>query len=154
MAMNRKVLLEGLFLLIISFVALAESVHLVYDIDPHAVYDTLGPGYYILFLSIALMVTGALHIVVNYKKGVARAKVEVDRTLRKRMIGVLLALALYTLTIDYFGYFIPTVVFFLLEFWIVGIKSPQNIILSICLTVIYYVVFIKYCDMVFPTGIF
>ena len=93
--MKKRVLIEGILLLVISFIGLAESIHLVSDIDPHTVYDVLGPGYYILFVSLALMVTGILHIVVNYGKGVAPAKVAVDMELRKRMIGMILALALY-----------------------------------------------------------
>ena len=153
--MKKRVLIEGILLLVISFVGLAEAIHLVSDKDPYTVYDVLGPGYYILFLSLALMVTGILHIVVNYRKGIAAAKVEVDMGLRKRMIGMILALALYTLVINFFGYLTSTVLFFLLEFRIVGIKSWRtNIILTIVLTAIYYVVFIKYCDMVFPRGIF
>ena len=153
--MNKKVLIEGALLLVISFIGLAESIHLVADIDPHTVYDTLGPGYYILFLSLALMVTGALHIVVNYGEGPAAAKVEVNMELRKRMIGMILALALYTLAISYVGYLISTVLFFLLEFRIVGIKSWRtSIILTLVLTTVYYIVFVKYCEMVFPRGLF
>jgi putative tricarboxylic transport membrane protein len=153
--MKKTIWIEGIILLVIGFVGLAESIHLVSDIDPHAVYDTLGPGYYILFLSLALMVTGALHIVVNYGKGRAAAKVEVNMELRKRMIGMILALALYTLVISYAGYLVSTVLFFLLEFRIVGIKSWRaNILLTVVLTAVYYVVFVQYCSMVFPRGIF
>jgi hypothetical protein len=153
--MKKRVLIEGILLLVISFVGLAESIRLVSDIDPHTVYDVLGPGYYILFISLALMVTGILHIVVNYGKGVAPTKVVVDMELRKRMIGMILALGLYTLAINFLGYLVSTVVFFLLEFMIVGVKSWRtNIILTIALTAVYYIVFIKYCDMVFPRGIF
>jgi putative tricarboxylic transport membrane protein len=153
-AMKKSVLMEGMFLLVISFIGLAESIHLVYDIDPNAIYDTLGPGYYILFLSIALMITGVLHIVINYRKQVAALKVEVNKELRRRMIGILLVLALYAVAIDFIGYLISTVSFFILEFRMVGIKSWQtNIILSIFLTLGYYVVFIKYCEMVFPKGV-
>jgi hypothetical protein len=154
-AMKKSVLMEGIFLLVISFFGLAESIHLVYDIDPNAIYDTLGPGYYILFLSIALMVTGVLHIVINYRKGVATPKVEVNKELRKRMIGILLVLGLYAVAIEFIGYLISTVSFFILEFRMVGIKSWQtNIILSVILAAGYYVIFIKYCDMVFPKGVF
>ena len=153
--MKRRVLTEGILLLVISFVGLAESLRLVSVRDPHTVYDTLGPGYYILFLSLALMAAGALHIAVNYRKRIAVTKLEVDRGLRKRMIGMILTLALYTLAINFFGYLVSTVLFFLLEFRIVGIKSWRaNILLTTVLTAAYYVVFIQYCNMVFPRGIF
>lgn len=155
MTLKRTVLIEGIFLLVLSFVALGEAIHLISTVDPHAVIDAVGPGYYILFLGLALMATGTLHLIVNYGKGVAAAKVEVDMDLRKRMISMVLTLALYIFIIDFLGYLISTVIFFLLEFRVVGIKSWRSgIILSIVLTAVCYIVFVKYCNIVFPRGIF
>ena len=51
MTMKRTVLIEGMMLLVLSFVGLGEAIRLISDIDPHTVYDALGPGYYILFLA-------------------------------------------------------------------------------------------------------
>lgn len=144
-------------LLGIGFVGLFEAVRLISNIDPHAVSDAIGPGYYILFISVGLMLLGALHLVVNRNqgKGVKVTKAEVDKGLRKRMIGMILGLAFYTLAIGYVGYLVSTVIFFLLEFWVVGIKSWRtNILLTVLLTTVYYIVFIKYCNLVFPRGIF
>jgi putative tricarboxylic transport membrane protein len=153
--MKKKILIEGILFSGIGFVGLVEALRLVSETNPHAVSDAIGPGYYILFLSLALMAVGALHIVANYGKGVAAAKAEVDKGLRKRMIGMILGLAFYTLAIGYVGYLVSTVLFFLLEFWIVGIKSWRtNILLTVVLAAAYYIIFVKYCDMVFPRGIF
>jgi hypothetical protein len=149
------VLIEGILLLVIGFIGLAEAIRLVTDIDPHTVYDVLGPGYYILFLSLALMVTGALHIAVNYRKGSSEVKVEVDIGLRRRMMFMILGLVIYTWIINFLGYPLSTFFFFLFEFRVVGIKSWRtNIFLTIALTTAYHLVFIKYGNMVFPRGIF
>jgi hypothetical protein len=153
--MKRTVLIEGIFLLVLSFVALGESIHLVSDIDPHTVYDALGPGYYILFLSLALMATGAVHLIVNYRTGVATAKAVVDKAMRMKMIYMVLAMALYILLIDIVGYLVSTPLFFLMEFRLAGVTSwRRNIILTAIVTAVYYYVFVQYCDMVFPRGIF
>ncbi len=153
--MKATALIEGILLLVISVIGLAEAIRLVTDVDPLTVYDVLGPGYYILFLSLALMVTGALHIAVNYGKGSPAVKAEVDIGLRKRMIFMILGLVIYTAVLDFLGYPLSTFFFFLFEFRTVGIKSWRtNILLTIALTTIYYIVFVKYGNMVFPKGIF
>ena len=152
---EKRVLTEGILLLVLSFVAFGESLHLISEKDPQKVYDVLGPGHFILVLSLALMAIGAAHLIVNLRKGTAVAKLKVNREMRNRMIGMALALGFYTLAIDFLGYLISTVLFFLLEFRIVGIKSwRSNIMITIVLTAVYYIVFIKYCEMVFPRGIF
>jgi putative tricarboxylic transport membrane protein len=155
MTMKRTVLIEGILLLVFSFVGLGEAIHLISDIDPHTVYDALGPGWYIFFLSLALMTTGAIHLIVHYRKGVAVAKEVVDKALRLRMIGMVLAMALYILLIDFIGYFVATPLFFLMEFRLAGITSwRRNIILTVIVSAAYYFVFVEYCSMVFPRGIF
>jgi hypothetical protein len=155
MTLKRTVLIEGIFLLVVSFVGVGESIHLISDIDPHTVYDALGPGYYILFLSLALTATGAVHIIANYGKGVAAEKVVVDKAMRMKMIYMVLAMALYILLIDIIGYLIATPLFFLMEFRLSGITSwRKNIILTVIVSAVYYFVFVEYCSMVFPRGIF
>jgi hypothetical protein len=155
MTLKRTVLIEGIFLLVISFVGVGEAIHLISDIDPHTVYDALGPGYYILFLSLALMATGATHLIVHYGKGVAAEKVVVDKAMRMNMIYMVLAMALYILLIDIIGYLIATPLFFLMEFRLAGITSwRRNIILTVIVSAVYYFVFVEYCSMVFPRGIF
>jgi hypothetical protein len=156
MTMKRKALIEGIVMLVFSFVGLVEGIHLISDIDPHTVYDALGPGWYVLCISLLLTLTGAIHLIVHYREGgVAAAKAVVDKTLTRKMIYMVLAMALYIFLIDIFGFLIPTLIFFLMEFRIVGITSwLKNIILTIVITAVYYVTFVIYADMVFPRGIF
>jgi putative tricarboxylic transport membrane protein len=71
------------------------------------------------------------------------------------MIYMVLAMALYILLIDIIGYLIATPLFFLMEFRLAGITSwRRNIILTVIVSAVYYFVFVEYCSMVFPRGIF
>lgn len=154
---NRTALIEGILLLVLSFVGLGEGIRLVLDVDPHAVPDTLGPGYYIVLVSVLLVVTSITHLVKNLRREDVGAVVEavVDKELRWRVVCMILAMILYIVLLDIFGYAISTVVFFLMQFRIVGITSwPQNIALTALATVLFYVLFVVYCEMSFPPGIF
>lgn len=152
--MKRTVLIEGILLLVIGLVSAGEGMHLIVDKDPNIIYDMIGPGYYVLLLSIALMATGVVHLIVNYRKRLIMEKVEVTGEMRRRMISIVAVMAIYTFLIGITGYLVATIVFFLLEFRVIGIKSWRlNVILTILLTAVYYIVFIRYCDMVFPRGI-
>ena len=57
----------------VSLVAMGEGTRLTLQLDPQAVSDVLGPGYYVFFLGAALMVTGIIYLVVYGRK---KAKVE------------------------------------------------------------------------------
>lgn len=152
--MKRTVLIEGILLLVIGLVSAGEGMHLIVDKDPNIIYDMIGPGYYVLLLSIALMATGVVHLIVNYRKRLIMEKVEVTGEMRRRMISIVAVMAIYTFLIGITGYLVATIVFFLLEFRVIGIKSWRlNVTLTILLTAVYYIVFIRYCDMVFPRGI-
>jgi hypothetical protein len=152
--MRRTILIEGILLLVLSFVSMAEGLRLTLFKDPHTFYDMLGPGLYIFVVGIGLTATGLVHLLVNYKKAPGAEKVAVNREMRIRMIGMILVLAIYIFLIDIFGYLVSTTIFFLIELRIVGIKSwKTNIILTIVLTGVYYIVFVEYCNMLFPRGI-
>jgi drug/metabolite transporter (DMT)-like permease len=152
--MKKSVFIEGIFLLAFSLFGIAEGLRLVFERDPTVVYDMLGPGYYIVFLSVGLMAVGIAHLATNYRKAHEIQKDTMDKEMRTRLIGTVLAMVIYILFINYLGYIVASIVFFLTEFRIVGIKSWRiNCILTICLTAVYYVVFVHYCDMIFPRGI-
>ncbi len=150
---NRGIWIEGLLLVAISLVSLAESIRLVIYRDPQMMVDWLGPGYYLLVMSIGMLVTGVIHI-YHHRKEQSIAKEETSKEMRVRLIGSFVACALYLILINVIGYLIATIIFFILMFRIVGIKSwAYNIVLSIVVSVAYYVVFVKGCDMIFPEGI-
>ena len=151
--MNKAVWLEGLVLVAIGLVSVAESIRLVLHKDPHIQVDWLGPGYYLLALSIGVLATGIVYIFKHAKEpSVAREKT--SREMSIRLIGSFVSCALYLVLIEVIGYLMATIVFFALMFRIVGIKPwAYNIVLSILFSAVYYVVFVTYFNMAFPKGL-
>jgi hypothetical protein len=153
--MDKTSLIEGIIVLFLGGVALRESLHLISEKDPTTVYDVVGPGFYILFLSILLLAAGVAHLVAHIKKGPLVERVATDKELRMKMLGMLVMLGLYLVLINVLGYLVATVIFFLAEFRLAGVKSWRTcVLLTIGVTAGYYFVFIEYCSMVFPRGIF
>ena len=152
--MNRTLWIEGLLILIVAFVTMVEGLRLVFQPRaPGMIYDSLGPGGYLFILSLGLLVTGAAHLIAQYRKTVLRERVRADRGTRMQLWGMMAALAIYISLIDRVGYAPASIVFFLVTFRMVGIKSwPFNMAMSLGLATIYYVVFVKLCDLVFPQG--
>lgn len=153
--MKRRILIEGILLFIIGIGSIAEAIRLFRQKDPNTVYDVLGPWSFILFLGIALIINTSIHLAVEYRKKLSKGDEGITQEMRRRMIGVIVVFAIYTILIDIVGYAVASIFFFLLEFRIVGIKSwRSNAILSLVFTAAFYLVFVKLCNMVFPHGIF
>jgi len=148
-------LVEGAVLLVFSFAGLAEGLRLVIYKDPYTVYDPLGPGLYIIAIGLGMMVLGVAHLIVHSRTSPVMQKARVDKTMRFRLISTVAACVVYILLIYIVGYLPATVLFFLLQFRIQGIRSWTRIIaLSVILAGLYYLVFVQYCGMVFPVGPF
>jgi hypothetical protein len=152
--MTITVLIEGILIIVFGLISTAEGFRLIIDKDPYALYDSLGPGSYILVLGISLIILGIVHIMINYRKLPKMESVEIGKGMRIQMLSTVIVLAIYTYLIGIVGYLIATLIFFLSEFRILGIKSwRNNLILTLIFTVTYYAVFIEFCGMVFPRGI-
>jgi putative tricarboxylic transport membrane protein len=152
--MNPKVLIEGILVLFFGLVAMIEGLRLIIYKDPYVLYDPLGPGVYILVLSLGLLVAGIVHFISNYRKLPSKVKVAADKEMRIQLFSSMGILVAYILLVEFIGYFVATLTFFFLELRVAGVKSWRtNIILTLILSVVYYVIFVKFCDMVFPEGI-
>ena len=152
--MRIRLLIEGILLSVIGIVSFIEGLRLILYKDPVILYDALGPGDYILILGLVLIGVAVVHVIVNYRKPIMGKVQTVSKEMRTRMISIVVVIMIYTFLIDIVGYLGATIFFFLTEFRVIGIKSWRlNIILSIVLTGVYYIVFVQYGDMVFPRGI-
>lgn len=151
----RRNVLEAFIFLVFGFVASAEGIRLTLQHDLHAMSDAMGPGRFILFLGLALVVVAVCHFALHSVPHAAgAAKQPVDQQLRRRMIAMVVALALYVFGIELVGYLIATPLFFLAQFKLAGVHSwKQNVLLSAIIAAVYYVVFVQYCDMMFPSGL-
>jgi hypothetical protein len=153
--MKTAFLVEGALLFVFGLVGVAEGLRLTIHKDPYTLYDPLGPGLYLTAFSIGLMTIGFVHLIVHYRKPPAMEKKSVDKKMRIRMMSTIGACAIYILLISIAGYLLATISFFFMEFRVEGIKSwPWVIVLSLVLSGLYYFVFVQYCSLVFPRGIF
>jgi putative tricarboxylic transport membrane protein len=117
------------------------------------VYDVLGPGKYNLGLGVVLIILGLLYLISHRRKRFVEEKA-VDKGSRKKMINMIVVLALYSLLINVTGYLLASLVFFVLMFRIVGFKSWLFTGgLSIGISISYYIIFVRWLSMVFPKGI-
>ncbi len=153
--MKRKILIEGVFLLVVSLICLAEALRLITQKGPQYVAETVGPGHFVLLIGIVLMVLGLVHLFINYKKNLAIEKVVINKEMSIRMVTAFVVMGIYIFLIDIVGYAVASLFFLFMEFRIFGVKSwPRLAILTLCITGVYYLVFIRYCRMIFPEGLF
>jgi len=151
---------EGIVVLMIGLVGLVEGLRLVNKVDPDAISDVLGPGYYILFLGLVLAGAGVFHVFripgkrFDAKDESSRQESDVPKT--TWIVSYMIAtLVVYIVLIYLFGYPGPTFLFFLIEFRLAGVKSWKlNILATTIVTAAFYLVFVQYCRMVFPEGFF
>jgi hypothetical protein len=153
--MKRATIVEGAILLVISLTGIIQGLQLNAIKDPQRLALLMGPGTYILVLSSILLITAVAHVLLDYRKGAAASAKTSEVHASKKLILMIVVFALYAFLIDIFGYIIPTILFFLLEFRLAGVTSWKvNTILTAGLVVSFYFIFIKYCEMIFPYGIF
>jgi hypothetical protein len=151
--MRRTVIIEGIVIIVLGLIGVVEAVRLIIYKASQTVQDILGAGPYVLVVSIPLFVIGIFHV-FSYKQIPRVEKVTVNKEMRMRIILMIGACAIYIFLINIVGYLLATLFFFLLEFKAVGIKSWRtNIILTVSISAAYYIVFIIFCDMIFPRGI-
>lgn len=152
--MKRNAVIEAIALLILSCGGIFEGIRLVHESDPHAVSDPLGPALFVLILSIGLFGIGVWHLGTAYGKDLPVLEAEPHRGKKMQVIGMALVFALYIPLIELAGYLIASFLFFMTELRLAGARSwMTNTILSLCITACFYLVFEKYCSIVFPRGI-
>jgi hypothetical protein len=157
--MKPGTLIEGIIFLVLGCAGTVEGIRLVNKVDPDSIKDILGPGYYIIILGIILMIIGLVHLVNNRRpEGAPRAKGEAAKTpwvSNPVPLYMLAVFAVYVILIYLFGFLISTLVFFYLEFRIAGVLSwRKNLILTVVAAAVFYIIFIYYCNLVFPVGLF
>jgi putative tricarboxylic transport membrane protein len=153
--MRQRIIVEGMIFSIIGLIGLYEGIRLTRARDLTAVQDSLGPAGYIIMIGLALIIAGATHIVINYKKDIDNRKVIVSKeekiTLRM-VITIYVSLVVYCLLINFIGYLFSSLIFFLMMFQIFGFKWFVNAILSVVLSLTFYLLFEYLLTMSFPKG--
>ena len=151
--MKSKVLLEGILLFLLAFVSLVEGLYLMGMESSQKVRDVLGPGFYLVLLSSVLVITSIVHL-ANFRKQIVTAKSTMSRETGMRVVSIMAVLSIYTFLIGTIGYLFASLIFFLMLFKVVGIKSWRTAVFAtLLLTGFYYLVFVQLCNMIFPPGI-
>jgi putative tricarboxylic transport membrane protein len=151
--MRRRVFIEGLVLIIVGIVGMAEGVRLMITQGPGVVHDVVGPNRYLMGVAIALIITGAIHI-LHYRKGTTLEKLKIDMGMLKLAMKIFIILIINVFLIEMVGFFLATAVFFVLTFRVLGITSwLKNAILTIISSSLFYIIFVYLLNMAFPQGI-
>ena len=151
---NRVVVIEGMILLGVGFLSLTEGLKLISEMDPTRLSDAIGPGAYIVAYSICLLIVGAAYLILNFRKRVSSEHAPVKKENRFKFVSMVVSFVIYNLLIGLVGYLIATALFFLMQFRIVGVRSWRRIILlSLVCAAVYYILFEKYCNIIFPRGV-
>ena len=149
--MANKALIEGIVVIIIGLVGMGNGVFLALHKDPFTIEDKVGPGRYVFFISFFLMITGISYLISQSKKNLLNKEPIIKKGKSLKMVKIFLVLAIYVFFIDFLGYIVATIPFFLAIFKIMGFKSwLLNVILSITLSITLYIIFVHYLHMVFP----
>ncbi|MFB3816769.1 MAG: tripartite tricarboxylate transporter TctB family protein [Candidatus Methylomirabilales bacterium] len=155
--MKRPLVMEALSLLVLGAAAMYGGVGLYLNRDIRTQSSVLAPGVYILVLAGLLLGTALLYVWLSSGRRVPAGTTASTATsgswmspIVVKMIG---AFAIYAYLIELVGYLAPTLLFLFVEFRLLGVKSwKTNAILTALVTALFYVIFIYYCEMVFPRG--
>jgi putative tricarboxylic transport membrane protein len=147
-------LAEVIILALVGIMSIVDGIRLVFA-QKLQLYDVLGPGFYNIGMGSILIIVGVIYFIsqrgrifIGKKEALPSKEYKIKRA---SMVGVL---ALYIFLLDYIGYFFSSMVFFVLLNKIVGFRAwMSNLAVSIAMTLIFYIVFVKWLDMIFPQGI-
>jgi len=155
--MKRTTVIEGCTLFVVSIFGLFGGFTLFINRDARTQSSVMAPGTYVLVLSVALMLTAVVYVSLSLRKASRATGTELRETqapwVSPIVIKVASAFAGYAYLIQLLGYMLPTMLFLFVEFKLLGVKSwKSNIFLTAVVTALFYIVFIKYCEMTFPHG--
>jgi putative tricarboxylic transport membrane protein len=154
--MKASVFVEGMIFSASGFIGLYEGMRLAGIKELNAVQDPLGSDGYLMMIGLALIIAGATHILINYKKDSSKKKVmvsEEEKGTLKMAVKIFASLVVYCLLINFIGYLYSSLVFFVLVLQIFAFKWYANLILSVVFSLIFYVLFEYLLNMSFPKGL-
>jgi putative tricarboxylic transport membrane protein len=151
--MRITLLIELMMILIVGSLSIIEGIRLTLH-KGLQLYDIVGPGLYNVGIGILLLLLGLIYLLFRPRRSDEEKKKTEEREYRLNMINMVCILAGYILLIDFIGYLLSTMIFFVLIHRIVGFKSWRvNVIVSMGVTLSFYIIFVRLLDMIFPTGI-
>lgn len=128
---------EGLILTVIGIVGILEGLSLN-RLSAEA-GDAFGPGWYLLILSLILMICGLYYLASTFKK--ANEKTETSLSWKGPASFCILAMIFYSFLLPYIGYFISTAAFVFVGTRLFGERSwvKSTLLAGISGTVFWFV---------------
>ena len=152
--MKRTLWIEGTLFAVMSLLSIGQGISLMLHKVPHVTYDPVGPGLYIIAIGVGLLATGVTYVATSRGKSPVTESTSKVRSRDVHVLVTVAAFALYSALVYVVGYLMATLVFFLIQFRIEGIKSrPFLVIISLFAAVAYYVLFIELAGLIFPRSI-
>jgi len=148
-------LFEAMVLMGIASLGIIEAIHLIYNPDPVTVTEDVGPGHFMLFLAVPLLITGLCYLIREYKKQLNNTRSIFDKQLAKKIASFFLITSGYAYFIGVIGYLLSTILYFILAFKLVGVSNWKvNIIVTLIISSSFYIIFVRLCNIIFPKSIF
>jgi hypothetical protein len=151
--MHKRGLVEGGVFLVVGLVGMTDAVRLIVYKNPRSIEDLTGPGRYLFVISCLITVVAVLYLISQYRERPPLA-LAANKESRSKAISTVLVLALYIALIDIVGYAWSTPIFFVLILRVFGVKSwVSTAVLSLTMSIAYYVIFVRLFEMPFPRGL-
>jgi len=142
---SRKGIVEGALFFAVGMAGMAEALRL--SRLPAGLQQTLAPGYYIAGLSALLLVIGLVHMALAGGSSAAQP----GGVRPGRMLAMVAVLVAYVAAIPIVGYTAASLAFFIAAFRFFGVAAwSRSILLGLVYTAAFHVVFVVYCEVIFP----
>jgi hypothetical protein len=156
---KRTLIAECTVLIAIAAIGLWGGIDSFLRSDARTQSSMIKPGMYVAVLSVALIVTALVYGYLAWRRvraAPAPAAAASDAHAPKGAVWpVYAAIVGYSVLIPVLGYPIATVLFLVAAFRLLGVQSwPRNVVLSLVVTAVFYVLFVHYAEMIFPRGVF
>jgi putative tricarboxylic transport membrane protein len=145
---NITVLIEGAVLLFVGAYIFVDGIRLM-GLKGVGQMDVFGPGRYSLMLGFLLIILGPAYVVLYCRERLVK-KYES----RMQIVKTIFVLCLYLFLVNFIGYLLASMVFFLLMFRVSGFKSwPIILSLSVGISILFHLLFVSLLGMMFPSGL-
>jgi hypothetical protein len=145
-------LVEGGLALLVGALSIAEGARLTIYKIPGVLYDKVGPGMFGVLVGGGLLAIGILHLSLPETREAAEAG---RPTVNRKVLAIVGACVLYVVLIYVLGYPAASLIFFTLACRLSGVASwRSSLLIAAGLTAAYHAIFVWYCDLLFPPGLF
>ncbi|ESR23782.1 tripartite tricarboxylate transporter TctB family protein [Lutibaculum baratangense] len=142
----------GLVFVALGVIGLWDGYRLATALRTTVSFDQVGPGGYLIGISLGLVLAGLAAILVEWRYGIGEAR-QAEPGLRWRMPVLAAAFALYGVLMTTGGYPVATFAFFMVAYAVTGVRPWHRVLLAAFLSfVALQLVFIVFADMPLPMG--